>query len=207
MTHGYIHLEKKPMNNATSLRATALMALALVSVAACDRTTEAPAAAATGPAPAAGTAAKPAQPAKRASNVPAPEGAPKGAVRFGDFAMLRLVQMACTPDGLHIRLDWSPLPGNKGQRMNNAVHLLDANNKLVLNLDYPAQPWPAGSKPDSTRTEKFRVPAVTLAKIPAVKLGLGVYNPVKIVPLPVDRGPGVAPPALLIMPLKDCTAQ
>ena len=195
------------MNKATSLRATALMALAMASVAGCDRTTEAPAVSATAGKPAADAAGKPAKPAKPVSNVPAPEGAPTGPVRFGDYAMLRLVQQACTSDGLHIRLDWSPMAGNKGQRMNNAVHLLDANNKIVLNLDYPAKPWPAGSKLDSMRTEKLRVPAVTLAQYPAAKLGLGVYDPKTIVPLVVDRGPGVAPPALLIMPLKACPAQ
>ena len=187
-----------------SLRTAALAALTLVAVAACNR--EAPAPTAATPAKPAAAAAT-AKPAKPISKTPAPEGIPTGPVRFGDYAMLRNVDMACASDGVHIRMDWSPMAGNKGQRMNNAVHLLDANNKIVVNLDYPAKPWPAGSKLDSMRTEKIRIPPVTLQEAQPVKLGLGVYDPATVVPLTVDRGPGVAPPALVIMPLPPCPAQ
>jgi hypothetical protein len=185
-----------------SLRTAALAALTLVAVAACNR--EAPAPTVATPAKP-GPAAAPAKAAKPISTTPAPEGMPSGPVRFGDYAMLRKVEMACASDGLHIRMDWSPMPGNKGQRMNNAVHLLDADNKLVVNLDFPAKPWPAGSKLESMRAEHIRVPAVTQGN--AVKLALGVYDPATATPLQVDRGNGIAPPARVIMPLKACPAQ
>jgi hypothetical protein len=180
---------------ATSLRTTALAMLVLVSVAACgDQSDVADDEAADATAP---TAAAPATTPPAAA-----DAGPTFPVRFGDQIMLQNVVMACAGDILHIRTVWSPLAGRTGEPLSHAVHLLDENNKIAVNMDTPVKPWEADATLDTLRPEPFRVAPEKQAK--AVKLALGVYQTPTIKLLPMEGAKeGQAP--LVIMPLMKCT--
>jgi peptidoglycan/LPS O-acetylase OafA/YrhL len=59
---------------------------------------------------------------------------------FGDLLILRSLDIACDPDGLHVKLAWESKVSQK-LHLTNAIHLIDGAGKILGNFDYkqPAQ--------------------------------------------------------------------